>query len=144
MEMGEKETAGVAVGVGSLLFGWLGGVWSVARKVTQFQEQTTTTLKDHTKRLEKHAEEIEGLRQHHDEDLAAVRNFFSTASGGQKFMTFPDHDLICLRNSKVLIAEMQHLTKAVESLSEKVEDVGEKATQVATSVAVLEATINKG
>ena len=143
MEIGEKEAAGVAVGFGSLLFGWLGGVWSVARKVTQFQEQTTTALKDHEKKIADNTADIEAIKKEHNEDLETVRAFFTTSAGGQKFMTFPDHDLICSRNGRVMVAEMQHLTAAVKILTEQSADTGRKVGEMAVDIAVMKAEMKK-
>jgi hypothetical protein len=139
MDIGDKEL----VGVGSALFGWLGGVWSVARKITTFERDTTTTLQNHEKQLAEHSEEIAKLRNDHDEDLNAVREFFQTSAGGQKFMTFPDHDLICERNSKTMITEMRHITAAVQALTAQSVETGREIGKMRVDIEVIKAEIRK-
>ena len=139
MEIGDKEM----IGFSAALFGWLGGVWSVARKVGKFEEHTATTLVEHAKKIAENTAEIEAIKKDHNEDMESVRAFFQTAAGGQKFMTFPDHDLICSRNNRVMVSEMQHLTAAVKILTEQSAETGRKVSDMAVDIAVMKAEMKK-
>lgn len=58
--------------------------------------------------------------------------------GEPLIMTLAAHDIICPRNTGVLMAEMQHVTAAVKGLSEIVEKQNAKLAEVAEVVAILD------
>jgi hypothetical protein len=140
MDIGDKE---VVAGIGATIFGWLGGVWSVARKVGKFEEKTEMRLGEHDKQIAENAADIEAIKKEYKEDLASIRGFFSTTSGGQKFMTFPDHDVICGRNTKAVVSEIQHIADAVKGLATQSAEMGKQVSQIATEVAVIKAELKK-
>lgn len=142
MEIGDKEM----IGFGAALFGWLGGVWSVAAKVTTWKngvkgdvERIDATLVDHSVKIADQGVELAKQRIDHQKDMENVRSFFQTTAGGQKFMTFPDHDLICLRNNKEVLAEIRHLAEATQGANEQLSEIGKQVTQITVDIAVMKA-----
>lgn len=146
MEFSDKEI----LGLGGALASFLGGFWLAARKVTGFEVSTRADIEridgvliDHAAKIASHSLQMTTQQQEHQEDMENVRAFFTTAAGGQKFMTFPDHDLICSRNGRVMVAEMQHLTAAVKILTEQSADTGRKVGEMAVDIAVMKAEMKK-
>lgn len=58
--------------------------------------------------------------------------------GEPLMMTLMAHDIICPRNTGVLMAEMQHVAEAVRGLSAVVAEQNKKLTTVAETVAIIE------
>lgn len=142
MEIGDKEV----IGFGAALFGWLGGVWTVAAKVTKWKESVESnveridsTIVDHSTKIAEQGIELAKQRIDHQKDMENVRAFFQTTAGGQKFMTFPDHDLICLRNNKEVLAEIRHLAEATQGANEQLSEIGKQVTQITVDIAVMKA-----
>lgn len=153
MEFSDKEI----LGFGGALVSFLGGFWLSAKTagkkeaaivakdkaVAKEIELLSATVLENTEKIAELEEDIAEVRKNHIEGLGDIRAFFQTPAGGQKFMTFPDHDLICLRNSKVLLTEMQHLTKAVQGLTEQSAESGKQLSQMVVDIAVVKAEMKK-
>jgi hypothetical protein len=58
-------------------------------------------------------------------------------------MTFPDHDLICSRNSRTMISEMQHLTTAVQALTVQSTAMGKEFADMRVDIGVIKSEIKK-
>jgi len=129
MQIGEKE----ATWIGGILIGWLTtmfvNVWKVGRLREKYNQTEATVLL--------HGKEIVALRAHHDTDMQSMKDFFATAAGGQKFITFPDHDLMCERNSKLTIQAIDALTAALRENTVIVEKMGDRIHILDKDVAVL-------
>ncbi len=123
MQIGEKE----AIGAGAVGVGWLLSIFTNGRRVGKVEEQfkaLVEKVKAHDELLEKQKsyfeEELKRLRLHHDEDMARFREFFYTPTGGQKFITFPDHDGMCERNNRLVVKAVENLTAAMKENTEVV------------------------
>ena len=129
MQLGDKESLGLLAAIG----GWLATVFVRGRRVGKIEarfEATENTVATHDAAIQK-------LREHHDEDMRQIREFFATASGGQKFITFPDHDAICERNNKLTLQAVGHLTDVIKENTAQVALMGDKMHLLQVSVAVL-------
>lgn len=142
MEFSDKEI----LGIGGALASFLGGFLLSGRKVGKFEKGVEKDIQRIDSHLEEHAALISDhsrkIAEQHDElhnDMESIRAFFQTSAGGQKFMTFPDHDLICLRNSQVVVTEIQHLTAAIKGLTEQSAKTSDQVSAMAVEIAVVKA-----
>lgn len=129
MQIGEKEAIGGLAAIG----GWLAAVFLQGRRVGKIEARFEAT----EGAVAKHEAALQELRDYHDEDLKQIRSFFATASGGQKFITFPDHDILCERNNKLTLQAVAHLTEAIRENTIQVAAMGDQVHLLQVSVAVL-------
>jgi hypothetical protein len=146
MNVGEKE----AVGIGALVLGWLSSALVFGRAAGKIEERYKADLEaiqkvlaDHAEKIAENQTDIEEVRKAMVAGIGDIRAFFSTSAGGQKFITFPDHDLICARNMQVIIEKMGHLTEAVKKLTEQSEETADKVSAMTVDIAVLKAAYEK-
>lgn len=127
-----KETVGfisaIIAGLASLLF--------QGRKIGRVEERFEVMQKT----LNTAVTDIAHLKDEHEKDIHAIQNWFRTDSGGQKFMTFPDHDLICNRNSKATTQALGQMTEAMKALTTQVSLLGDQVGNLKVAVAVLQET----
>jgi hypothetical protein len=147
MLIGEKE----AIGAGAVAFGWLTAIFTQGRRVGRVEEQFKALVQKvdgHEQELGKlkalFEEEIGRLRVHHEEDMKRFREFFYTPTGGQKFITFPDHDGMCERNNKLVVKAVENLTAAMKENTEVVSKMGDQIHTLKVDVAVLKDRRNSG
>lgn len=133
IEIGEKEVAGV-VGLFGLLTGWIISGFNYSKKHGKNEGRLDTIEED----VSLHTLAIAKLNQIHDEDMKEVRAFFSTPNGGQKFMTFPDHDAACMLAQRSTVQEISHLTTAIVDNTHQVVELAKKVGEVQISVAILQ------
>ncbi len=139
MEFSDKEI----LGFGGALASFLGGLFAASRWIGRNEERINAQLLDHSEKLAEHEADIAEIRKEHTEDLGDIKNFFTTAAGGQKFMTFPDHDIICIRNSKTMISEIQHLTTAVQALTVQSTAMGKEFADMRVDIGVIKSELKK-
>jgi hypothetical protein len=87
---------------------------------------------------------IDLLEKHHESDVREIQKFFATSAGGQKFMTFPDHDSICLRNTKPLVDAISSFTEAVKENSKQFIKMSENFHILSVEVAILKERRDSG
>lgn len=147
MQIGDKE----AIGAGAVGIGWLISIFTHGRRVGKVEEKFKALVEKveaHEKLIEKIneereklksqlEEEIKRLRVHHDEDMSRFREFFYTPAGGQKFITFPDHDGMCERNNRLVVKAVENLTAAMKENTEVVSKMGDQIHTLKVDVAVL-------
>jgi hypothetical protein len=146
MEFSDEKMVGFFAGATGWLAGMWATAWSLGKKdatITETFRQIHAELKDHAEQLTEHESDIAEIRKEHTEDLGDIRDFFQTAAGGQKFMTFPDHDIICVRNSRSMISEMQHLTTAVQALTVQSTAMGKEFADMRVDIGVIKAELKK-
>jgi hypothetical protein len=139
MEFSDKEI----LGFGGALASFLGGLFAASRWIGRNEERINAQLLDHAEKLAEHESEIAEIREEHTKDLGDIRAFFTNAAGGQKFMTFPDHDIICIRNSKSMISEIQHLTVAINSLTVQSATMGKEFADMRVDIGVIKSELKK-
>lgn len=158
MNIGEEA----AVGIGALLTGWLGSAFFHGRKVGAVEQQLiilaksieTHDLEIKTLKANSDAElqtlrvtleaEIAKLRVDHEEDIDRFQIFFTAPGGGQKFITFPDHESMCGKNIKPVVQAVESLTIALRENTEIVQRMGDKIHILDVDVAVLKDRREKG
>lgn len=127
-----KEAAGLLATV----LGWGLSIFYQGRKIGRLEEQFLAARRQLTDTVSK----VEALGAEHDKDMKDLANWFRTDSGGQKFMTFPDHDLICNRNAKTTTQAIGQMTEAVKGLTTQMAIMSEQFHDLKVSVAVLQAS----
>jgi uncharacterized coiled-coil protein SlyX len=137
MDIGTTEVTGLVALLG-LLSGWLMSGLRGAKKHGQTEERIDVI----DGRVSKQETELIELKRLHDADMKDVRAFFQNANGGQKFMSFPDHDIICTRNQRSISQEIQHLTEAVVANTGQVLKMSEQMRQLQVAVAVIQESKN--
>jgi len=129
MQIGEKE----ATWIGGILIGWLTtmfvNVWKVGRLREKYNQTEATVAFQ--------GSEIASLRAHHNADMQSMKDFFATSSGGQKFITFPDHEAMCGKNSALTIQAIAALTEALKENTIMMEKMGDRIHVLDRDVAVL-------
>lgn len=146
--MYERETVtvfGVLVGIFSAAI--TGLVWLVAygRRIGKFEqaiidireatEKRLTSVEESTTAL---AKAMTALREYHDADMKEVREFFRTPSGGQKFMTFPDHDVACERNNRLAVQQFQMINDLLRGQTAELAKLSAEVSALSTAVAILQ------
>lgn len=106
MDIDEKGAAAVLTAT----IGWLASVFYYGRRIGSVEEQFKA-VQGKTKENE---DAIARLRATHDADMASIRAFFSNPDGGQKFMTFANHELVCARAAKEHAKDFQHMHEILE------------------------------
>lgn len=134
MQIGEKE----AVGAGALVIGWLLSTFSSGRKIGKIEAKFESRLEAAETTITEHAQDISGIKKDHKDDMERIRSFFSTPDGGARFLTFPVHEGICDRNTKILAQEIKHLTEALRGNTAEVRDMKKQMGQMTVAIAVLE------
>jgi hypothetical protein len=129
-----------SVGLVAVVIGFLANIFIQGRKVGRIEESFKIMAQDVTN-LKK---ALNQLQEEHNKDIASIEKWFRTDAGGQKFMTFPDHDLICNRNDKITNQAITQMTEAVKGLTTQVTVLGEQFHELKVSVAVLQASSSNG
>lgn len=133
-----------AIGIFSVIAGWLISVFTQGRRVGKIEAKVEARLDAVEVKVAKNEVETAALRAHHDDDLRQMRNFFSTSTGGQKFITFPDHDGICERNNKLTLQAVSHLTEVIQQNTAQVAEMGNQIHRLQVTVAVLKERRHEG
>ena len=139
IDEGQKEVIIGGIGVLGIITGWIASGINISKREGRKDERLETAEKS----IARHDGDIQQLKKHHDDDMAAVRAFFTTEKGGQKFLTFPDHDDICARNGKSTSQEVAHLTEAIKENTTQVSTMSEHVRALQVAVAVLQTEKNR-
>ena len=136
--------AGLIITILALIGGWLMASFTKGRALGNFEQLVTDNFKAIETRfkiielnVEANRAETDKLKIDHANDMKDVRAIFQNSSGGQKFMTFPDHDATCLRNTKPILDTMAAFTDAVRDHTQEFKKMGDKFHVLSTEVAVL-------
>lgn len=126
--------AGIVIGILSVGTVWALSLISYWRRAGAFEHR----MEEVEKQNATFAQAIADLRKYHDADMKEVRDFFKNSAGGQKFVTFPDHDLICERNSKTTVQQFKTLSDTIHAQTEELRDLSKEIVKLITAVAVLQ------
>jgi len=146
MDINGGDIAATSAGMAILgmVVGRVASVFSFGKILGNYEEKfgaMNQTILEHEEKVERLREwvvsSVETVRRTHDDDMKELRSFFSTSSGGQKFMTFIDHDMVCDRNSRMTLKAIHDLTEAIKDNTAKVNLMGEQFHAVTTDVAIL-------
>jgi hypothetical protein len=139
LEQGNKEVILGGVSIIGIIAGWIAAGVRMSAREGRKEER----LEAAEKTIARYDGDINMLRIHHDEDMSSVRAFFNTEKGGQKFMTFPDHDHICARNGKSTSQEVAHLAEVIRDNTIQVGTMSEHVRALQVAVAVLQTEKNR-
>ena len=127
-------TAGVIIGILSAIGGGAIALLMYGRRIGNFEQR----LIDAETSTAKLAEAMAKLREYHDADMKEVRDFFRSPDGGQKFMTFGNHDDICERNSRVTVQQFQVMNDLLRSQTIEITRLSAEVSALSTAVAILQ------
>jgi hypothetical protein len=133
------------------VIGRLSAVFGVGKRVGEAEEQfktlSSTVVKNNNDSKARNIKvdddiktldtKIDSLEKHHESDMREIQKFFATSAGGQKFMTFPDHETICNRNTKPMIDAMASFTEAVKENSKQFQKMSDNFHLLSVEVAIL-------
>ena len=106
MDIDEKSAIGIVAVVG----GWLASFFYHGKRIGAMEEKFLQTVQ----RTDENEEAIHELKRVHDSDMASVRAFFTNSDGGQKFMTWPNHEAYCKRNSEDHAKDMRYMKDGID------------------------------
>ena len=139
----EIETAVIIAG-GGMLVGWFSKAYAFGKKEQKRDDRLESVEKNQVKNIAsiKDLNVLvvtlnQELKIYHDKDLKELRASLVTPAGGQKFITFPDHDVICDRNSRTIVASLAALTKVISENTAEVKNMRDEFHLIKVDVAVL-------
>jgi len=133
-EAAATSTIKIVIGILSAAGAGLITMLAYGRKIGSFEQR----LIDAEKVSADLAQAMVKLREYHDADMKEVRDFFRSPDGGQKFMTFGNHDDICERNSRVTVQQFQVMNDLLRSQTIEITRLSAEVSALSTAVAILQ------
>lgn len=111
---------------------------NVGKQATELAVVKQSHDLDMDKIRQMHDLDMDKIKQMRDQDIKEIKAIFSTDTGGQKFMTFTDHEHYCLLSQKTTVQEISHLTKAIVDNTKQVTDLVTTVGDIKIAVGILQ------
>lgn len=128
----------IAIAVGTVIVAIISWIVTISLRFGKAQAKVEARFRDIESQVQHNSEELTFAKNEICEQVKEIKRMLTTPEGGQRFMTWGQHDNECVRNSKPIVQDINRLGDLIRDLTAQVKEMNTRLTRLELAVAKLE------